>query len=277
MQRVYLEYLPEFKSWGIKKEVIAQLKEQGQVAEIVLPKIEDIAKVTDKHPELADFYYSPKASAPTLGFLLGQDKADDGTEYYSISNEYAQAMANTGAKIRFLDYENPDKQMVGCHGAVLPGGAFDSPRKFETDPADNLDELLKAGALSFDWKGGNSTPGKRYEAYRSVIRHIDKTKKPLLGICAGAQMGAALLGGWHMYGHTANMKWVSSFEAITHKKKGYRHTLYLKSGSPLYKALGVKDNVKQVLMNTRHVACLVPEAERPRFFLDTAAPCNAQA
>ncbi|MBP5161340.1 MAG: gamma-glutamyl-gamma-aminobutyrate hydrolase family protein [Alphaproteobacteria bacterium] len=269
MQRVCLEYLPEFQAWGVKKEVIAKLAAKGQVAEIVFPKLEEIEKAKAKYPELKDFNYNPKATAPTAGFLLGQDKADDGTEYYSISNAYAQAMANTGAKIRFLDYENPEKQMVGCHGAVLPGGVFDSPRKFETDPADDLDELLKAGALSFDWRGGASTPGKRYEAYRSVIRHIDKTKKPMLGICAGAQMVAALLGGWHMYGHTANMKWVSSFEAITHKKKGYRHTLYLKSGSPFYQALNLQKDVKQVLMNTRHVACLVPEVEQKTLQLMT--------
>ena len=36
MRTVYLEYLPEFDSYGIKKDTIAKLAEQNEIAEILV-------------------------------------------------------------------------------------------------------------------------------------------------------------------------------------------------------------------------------------------------
>lgn len=62
-QDLYLQYIPEFDSYGIKKEVVAQLSEKGIVAKILLPK--NLQKNDTKQK-------------PTIGFLLGQDKSDNG-------------------------------------------------------------------------------------------------------------------------------------------------------------------------------------------------------
>ena len=167
VQQLYLQYLPEFDSYGIKKEETIQLNQEGIEAEIFLPK--DLQRKTSKQE-------------PTLGFLLGQDKSKNGDEYYTISNSYLQAILNTGSNIRFLDYENPYQQMKKCDGAILPGGAFNNPESFYIDNKVLGDEV-----------------GKRYFAYRSVIGEAYKSKKPLLGVCAGAQMIGALLGNMKMY------------------------------------------------------------------------------
>lgn len=68
---VYLEYLDEFKSYGIPKSEIEALRRNGVVADIRF------------HNEL---YGKRQASRPTVGFLLGEDKGADGTEYYGRSD-----------------------------------------------------------------------------------------------------------------------------------------------------------------------------------------------
>ena len=279
MQRVCLEYLPAFQAWGVKKEVIAKLAAKGQVAEIVFPKLEEIEKAKAKYPELKDFNYNPKASAPTAGFLLGQDKADDGTEYYSISNAYARAQANTGTKIRFLDYENPAKQIVGCHEAVLPGGVFDSPSDFELDSSHRLLGRLGAAARNLillprhaGKRFSTDKLGKRYTAYRRVLDYVYKTGIPMLGICAGAQMAAAIYGGWFLYGNFKNRGRMTSKPTINHKRKGGRHMLYLKPGSCIYKVLKINANVKQLPTNTRHLTVLATEKEQEKFQKSGMAP-----
>ena len=45
----------------------------------------------------------------------------DGTDYYTISNNYLESLKNTGTDICFLDYDNPVAESKNCHGIVLPG------------------------------------------------------------------------------------------------------------------------------------------------------------
>lgn len=106
---VYLEYLDEFKSYGIPKSEIEALRRNGVVADIRF------------HKEL---YEKRQASRPTVGFLLGQDKGTDGTEYYTVGLTYAHSILNSGAKIRFLDYDNAYCQMKKCDGAIFAGWRF---------------------------------------------------------------------------------------------------------------------------------------------------------
>lgn len=72
--------------------------------------------------------------------------------------------------------------MKKCDGAILPGGAFDNPESFFIDGKD---------------MGGRE--GKRFFAYKSVIQEAFRHHKPMLGICAGAQMIGAVLGNMKMY------------------------------------------------------------------------------
>ena len=55
----------------------------------------------------------------------------DGTDYYTISNNYLESLKNTGTDICFLDYDNPVAESKNCHGIVLPGGAFDIGKRFQ--------------------------------------------------------------------------------------------------------------------------------------------------
>lgn len=224
-KKIYLQYLPEFDSYGIKKETIAQLSQKDILAEILLP---------DEQKHTQDMF------TPTIGFLLGQDKAENGDEYYTISKNYMQAMINTGAGIQFLDYENPYQQMKNCDGAVLPGGAFNNPENFYIDGKILGDEI-----------------GKRYFAYRSVISEAYKTKKPLLGICAGAQMIGALLGNMKMY---RDLKQEVLHPAI-HKPKEKTdvrvHQIKLLKDTPIFDIMGLSPNQEHITINSRHNQSMV--------------------
>lgn len=244
-KKIYLMYLPKFDSWGIKKEIIAQLGQKGIMAEILLPE---------------ELGYTPDKSASTIGFLLGQDKSENGEEYYTISQNYLQAMINTGAKIQFLDYENPYQQMKNCDGAVLPGGAFNNPEDFYIDGKVLGDEV-----------------GKRYFAYRSVIAEAYKTKKPLLGICAGAQMIGALLGNMKMY---RDLKQEVLHPAI-HKPREETdvrmHQIKLLKGTPIFDIMGLSPNQDHIIINSRHNQAMVQDVlqdyviEMPKVKMDIYA------
>ncbi len=225
---VYLEYLDEFKSYGIPKSEIEALHRDGVVADIRF------------HKEL---YEKRQASRPTVGFLLGQDKGTDGTEYYTVGLTYAHSILNSGAKIRFLDYDNAYCQMKKCDGAILPGGAFDNPESFFIDGKD---------------MGGRE--GKRFFAYKSVIQEAFRHHKPMLGICAGAQMIGAVLG---------NMKMYRSLEQEIPRKTVHKprtetdirlHGLKLLPGTPIFDIMGLRPDEDRIMINSRHSQAMVHPA-----------------
>lgn len=220
MAVLYLEYISEFDAYGIKKKIIADLAKKNEIADIILPE---------------ELEYTPDKSAPTIGFLLGQDKSAAGDEYYSVSKNYLHAVMNTGAKIRFLDYENPYKQMQNCDGAILPGGAFNNPERFYVDGKVLGDEI-----------------GKRYFAYRAVIAEAYKKHKPLLGICAGAQMIGALLGNMKMYRSVRD----EVLHPAIHKPKEEIdvriHQIKLIEGTPIFDIMEIEPSENRIFINSRH-------------------------
>ncbi len=227
-KKIYLEYLEEFKSFGIPKKEIEELKAQGIAADIRF------------HKEL---YEDKSSNRPTVGFLLGQDKGDNGEEYYTIGLTYAQAALSTGAEIKFLDYENTYQQMKDCDGVILPGGAFDNPEDFFIDGKD---------------MGGKE--GKRFFAYKAAITEAYRHHKPMLGICAGAQMIGALLG---------NMKMYRSLEKEVSKKTVHKpkaetdvriHGLKLIKGTPIFDIMGLDANEDKIMINSRHNQAMVHPA-----------------
>lgn len=225
MPVLHLEYIPEFDAYGIKKEIIADLTKNNELAEIVLPE---------------ELKYTPDKSAPMIGFLLGQDKSAAGEEYYSVSKSYLHALMNTGARIRFLDYENPYKQMQNCNGAILPGGAFNFPESFYIDGKILGDKI-----------------GKRYFAYRAVVAEAYKKHKPLLGICAGAQIIGSLLGNMKMY---RSLKDEVSHPMLHKPKEGMEvciHQLKLIKNTPIFDIMDINPQEDHILINSRHNQSMV--------------------
>ena len=217
-KRVELQYIKEFDSYGIPKTVLLELYTEKVLADIRLP----------------DKILKDKENTPLLGFLLGQDMSTDGTDYYTISPNYLVAMKNTGANICFLDYDNPVAQTQKCHGIVLPGGVFDCPK----------DYFIKNENLGKEI-------GKRFFAYKNVIENAYKLHKPMLGICAGAQMLGCVLSNVKLYlnikkevGYLVKHKPTEKGEICLHKLKFFEQT-------PIWQIMGISPK-DEIQMNSRH-------------------------
>ena len=218
MTRVYLKPLPAFNAWGIPKETVAQVAANDEEAEIVLPEGGN---------------YQPKENAPTVGFLLEEDKSEKDKEYYTIGQSYLRVLTHTGCRLRFLSYESPQKQMENCHAVVLPGGWFTFPESFY------ISGCSPAAGQS----------GRRYWAYRSVVEAAYESGKPMLGICAGAQVIGVVLGGMKLH-HD-----IRDVTPVQHKpmvKEICLHKVELEQNTPIFDILGLQpwDNV--ICINSRH-------------------------
>ena len=85
-KRVELQYIKEFNNYGIPKSVLLELYKEKVLADIRLP----------------DNILKENKNKPLLGLLLAQDISKDGTDYYTISYSYLEAMKNTGANVLFF-------------------------------------------------------------------------------------------------------------------------------------------------------------------------------
>ncbi len=224
-QITYLNYAEELQSFILDKDEIEKLKEDGIIADIRLP-----SNISQKK----------SANSPLLGFLLGEDKHDNGKACYSVSKNYIHAMLNTGAQICFLDYENPAEQLQTCDGVVLPGGNFDFPEDF-----------------FISGKNLGTGIGKRFFAYKTVIEVAYKKKMPMLGICAGAQMIGAVLGKMKMYTFLKEEIPHPNKHKPTKKGEVCMHKLKLVSKSPIYSIMDIPVNQEFITINSRHAQAMV--------------------
>ena len=224
---LYLQYLPEFDNYGIKKEDVALDALQNGTPEI---------KLDQKTKEKLN---ASKTPVVTVAFLLGQDKSLDGTEYYTIDKDYLTSILKTGADIKFLDYDHTQKQLKDCDGLILPGGSFVSPDIFYFYKTGHKEEILS----------------KRARAYIEAIisAQVDHNNMPILGICAGAQM----VGGLHNLHMHRSLK-DEHPSNISHKSnKDHAHDVVVDKTSPLYQIMGL--NQERIAVNSRHSEAMVEE------------------
>ena len=120
--------------------------------------------------------------------------------------------------------------MENIDALILPGGAFSSPDFFYDD---NIEEY---------------TPNNRYEAYETAIIVALQKKIPILGICAGAQMVAAVMGG-------RLSRNIQQYTEINHKTKALdAHEVTILPGNPLSEIFPNK----KIVTNSRHKEGLNP-------------------
>jgi len=220
----YLEYLPEFDNYGIKKSDLENLNETPDIR----LKQKDATAMGKK-----------EKTKVTVAFLLGQDKSKDGTEYYTVDTDYLKAVLATSADIKFLDYDNTSKQLNGCEGLILPGGSFVSPEIFYYYKQGREEDILS----------------KRAKAYLNAIisAQIDHNNMPILGICAGAQM----IGGLHNLHMHHSIKNEHPSNTVHQSKEDYAHDIMVDENSPLYKIMDLKEN--RIYVNSRHTEAMVEE------------------
>lgn len=221
---LFLNYLKEFACYGIEKSKVVDFTKKGNTPEIIIDE-EACKKI------VPDYHKKAK-----IGFLLGENTAADGTEYYTIGNDYLKSLLTAGADLRFLDYDNVYSQVSQCQGLVLPGGFFSFPQNFYLLPPDEQ-------------------PQKRYFAYETAFKYAKKFKLPTLGICAGAQIIGAL-SGLKLY-HSVTDE--SLKRQSHHLPDDKAHEIFIKEDSLLHKIMQTDDLT--VWVNSRHNESVIEKAE----------------
>jgi len=227
MERKFFRYLPEYNAFGIADE---------EVKDLFCLELD-----ADAYARLG--VSVPDEEAPKIAFLSGREEG-----HYTIDFSYAYAIAQTGARIILLDYAHYVHQLHGCHGLVLPGGAFASPKQYY------VEEMNKSLLPE---------PGARSWAYVQSYHWALMFGIPVLGICAGAQIIAGECGGL-LY---PNESFLSG--TILHKTKEMQaHEINIVPGSFLHKLL----RVLRLVVNSRHKETLAEMSPVSGFEIYAQAP-----
>ena len=119
-QTISLQFLPEYNAYGISDKEVKKLTDRNiiPILELSNEALQELAPDTEV-----------RKGEPVVAFLMGREKG-----HYTVDMPYLKAMAQSGASLRFLTYNENLDQMDGINGLILPGGAFDSPNEFYTDP-----------------------------------------------------------------------------------------------------------------------------------------------
>ncbi len=211
--KIYAAYKPEFNAYCVSDKKISEILVLGKTPEILL-RDEDFSSLGGK-----------AVNAPLIGFLMGRQ-----TDHYAIKYSYARSIVRSGARLRLLSYEKVTQQMEGLDGIILPGGCFSSPDFFYNDDREEYIHNL------------------RYVAYETAIIISLRQNIPMLGICAGAQMIAAVMGG-RLYRN------VAEYTEIAHKTRILNaHNVTILPGNPLSRIF----KRKKIVTNSDHKEALNP-------------------
>jgi len=164
MRTKELHFLPQYNAFGIEKIVVDSTNETFWL------ELNDKCYVIMGLPV-------PDEDAPKIAFVLGEEVG-----YYTIDFNYALAIAKTGARVVLITRGlHCDEPLNECHGLVLPGGAFASPKRYYA---------------AFEQDKHQDEPNARHDAYVQCLHKALFLGIPILGVCAGAQIIACELGGF---------------------------------------------------------------------------------
>jgi len=217
--KYYVDYKPSLRAFYVADHVIGKCINKMTTPELMLSR--------SGYETLG--CKPPSGKAPIVGLLMKREKKG-----YSADCNSVLALAKTGVSIRFLTFHHCTLQLQECQGLVLPDGKFDFPELYYTDPR-NDEEFASLCHM----------------AYVLCIHFALDENMPILGICAGAQVVAGVLG----------LKLYRNFDCIETPIKHSQadtdkaHRLNVFPNTPLRKLF---DNDNQFYVNSRHSKLLAP-------------------
>jgi putative glutamine amidotransferase len=192
-------------------------------------------------------------TAPLIGVTLDGEPPGGWSRYpwYALRANYCEALAAAGALPVALPHmaDLAPALMERLSGLVVTGGAFD------VDPA-----LYGAS----ERHGTVTLKERRTEAELALVRGALARRRPVLGICGGAQLLAVALGGT-LIQHIAD----AIPDALAHEQPGPRHEtsheVTITEGSLLHRTVGA---TRLEVNSAHHQAVLHPG----RAVVDALAP-----
>lgn len=163
---------------------------------------------------------------PTVAIIMGSGRCG---EDYAISQWYVNASLTNGLYPVFISYEHVQKQLeyLQPNAIILSGGDFPFPDDWY---------ITKSFYASSDVN--------RFTAYRTTVSYAQTHKIPTLGICAGEQVIAGILGGKII----SNINGLLVKNAINHRMPTGTHKVNINKDSLLYSIVG-KDKME---VSSRH-------------------------
>jgi putative glutamine amidotransferase len=121
---------------------------------------------------------------PLIGIVLDNETSGDYSSYpyYVLRRHYFDAIEKAGGIPLGIHHS---EEFVGDYlhlldGLLMPGGDYDIPPEVYGDTAIHESVVTKKERLQFDW---------------NLTQMFLEADKPILGICAGEQLLAVMLGG----------------------------------------------------------------------------------
>ncbi len=121
---------------------------------------------------------------PLIGIVLDNEEKGAYSEYpyYVLRKHYFNAVIKAGGVPVGIDHstESIEDYVQMLDGLLMPGGDYDIPPGVYGDKEVHESVVTKVGRLDFDWR---------------ITQAFLDADKPILGICAGEQLLAVMLGG----------------------------------------------------------------------------------
>jgi len=169
---------------------------------------------------------------PRIAVILDENTSGDGRRYEAAKG-YFRGVHDAGGLPFGIPYfpDMIDVVLRDFDGVLSVGGRFAYP-----------DDWYVGGS------GSRSPPSERFEIERALVAGCLDTAKPILGICAGMQMIACLMGS-----RLSPDLRQSHPNAIEHDKHDYLHPITLEPGSRLRALVGAAT----LLVNSFHREAVV--------------------
>jgi putative glutamine amidotransferase len=158
---------------------------------------------------------------PKIGIVLDKEPGGGYSEYpyYVLREHYFNAVVKAGGIPVGIDHtvENIDDYVALLDGLLMPGGDYDIPPSVYGENEIHESVVTKVGRLDFDWK---------------ITQKFLDADKPILGICAGEQLLAVMLGG------TLVQHIETEIDHYLSDRERVAHDIKISEGTLLHKIIG---------------------------------------
>ncbi|GBC93741.1 Putative glutamine amidotransferase [bacterium HR15] len=160
---------------------------------------------------------------PLIGISCNWRAEENGFGELQMDDAYARAVSRAGGVPVLIPTDaDADALAESLDGLLIPGGADIDPREFGEEPHPTVRIVARP----------------RFEMERALLKAFEARRKPILGICYGAQLLNVWRGGT-LYQHLPDLPFVKlRHRREPNEQEHPRHFVQLKCGTTLHAFIG---------------------------------------